>query len=683
MLHHPPRVIPVVALAVGLLLMVVILFSGAAYRPLSAQSDAQATGQEQTVQALIQQFFTETAQPTRSASIESSTPVTLSGTPVSTIDAAAYDFSTATVYRSTGNIFAMRLPAGWTPNEQIAHGGISVFAFSIGGNALNGPASIQFQLADTKYFYANIDTTGKANTPQTALQAIIDQNKGDAQSSSAAPKFTPITDVKVGKLAGKGTTVSVPASAQAPETYFQLYLVQVDPNTVLFVQTRADVSVVDLATPVFDQMIASVVINAQNVPTATVTQTEIPLMLTATSLQATITALTPANSPTAKMTSTSSAPSTTAFVYATNTPNVTAFVQATDTPIAQATRIPVGTESYAGIPSGVTRTGPGTIRYPYDVPYLGNPDAPVKIEEIGSFSCPFCQRYHDRIFLGLLDEVRAGNLQYLYLPTTLTGDFDAAPGTIAFYCAAQQSKFGAMQDRLFQEQPLGSSAASLTHILADATAIKLDISAFSACRIKAANGYIKAANDYANGRGLVGTPTIFLWINGHQVASTDPSQAQTPGSVANLTLNELLTLIDNGALSVPTATDATTIAAIPNATVGATTAVVLDGKLHITDTVVGTGVAAKNGDTLTVSYTGKFTDGTVFDSTAKDGGTPFTFQLGAGQVIAGWEKGLIGMKVGGKRTLVIPPDQGYGAQGQGPIPANATLIFDVELIALN
>jgi FKBP-type peptidyl-prolyl cis-trans isomerase len=103
------------------------------------------------------------------------------------------------------------------------------------------------------------------------------------------------------------------------------------------------------------------------------------------------------------------------------------------------------------------------------------------------------------------------------------------------------------------------------------------------------------------------------------------------------------------------------------------------GKLEKKDVKIGTGPAAQVGDFLTMEYTGTLTNGTVFDSSKKPGRTPFKFMIGAGSVIKGWDQGIIGMKVGGVRKLVIPGSLAYGEKAMGPIPANATLKFDVEL----
>jgi peptidylprolyl isomerase len=103
--------------------------------------------------------------------------------------------------------------------------------------------------------------------------------------------------------------------------------------------------------------------------------------------------------------------------------------------------------------------------------------------------------------------------------------------------------------------------------------------------------------------------------------------------------------------------------------------------LQYVDEKVGDGKTPEKGKRVTVHYTGTLTDGKKFDS-SRDRGQPFKFVIGVGQVIAGWDEGVMSMKVGGKRKLIIPPDLAYGSSGQPPaIPGNATLVFDVELLS--
>ncbi len=101
--------------------------------------------------------------------------------------------------------------------------------------------------------------------------------------------------------------------------------------------------------------------------------------------------------------------------------------------------------------------------------------------------------------------------------------------------------------------------------------------------------------------------------------------------------------------------------------------------MKIEEIKAGTGATPAKGDTVIVHYTGWLTNGEKFDS-SKDRNQPFSFTLGVGQVIKGWDEGFAGMKEGGQRKLTIPPEMGYGQRNVGPIPANSTLIFEVELI---
>ncbi len=133
---------------------------------------------------------------------------------------------------------------------------------------------------------------------------------------------------------------------------------------------------------------------------------------------------------------------------------------------------------------------------------------------------------------------------------------------------------------------------------------------------------------------------------------------------------------DNAPISIPSTVPTSSVV---TPTLPAEPTSVAITKLTIVDAQIGTGSPAASGNTIMVNYTGMLADGKVFDSSV--GKQPLTIVIGAGKVIAGWDQGILGMRVGGKRRLIIPPDLAYGEKGfEGVIPPNAILVFDIELL---
>lgn len=187
--------------------------------------------------------------------------------------------------------------------------------------------------------------------------------------------------------------------------------------------------------------------------------------------------------------------------------------------------------------------------------------------------------------------------------------------------------------------------------------------------------------------GMTAAALAFTGCNRGDDAATDYSATET--SVNETTETAETPAADGAPATDAPATDPATAtpsaeegqappAADPAAPVEAAE-VTLPGGTKYVDVQVGTGAEATVGSRVTVHYTGTLTNGEKFDSSL-DRGNPFSFNLGEGMVIRGWEEGVAGMKVGGKRNLTIPPDQGYGSAATGPIPPNSTLLFEVELL---
>jgi peptidylprolyl isomerase len=168
---------------------------------------------------------------------------------------------------------------------------------------------------------------------------------------------------------------------------------------------------------------------------------------------------------------------------------------------------------------------------------------------------------------------------------------------------------------------------------------------------------------------------IVVWLR-----KTPPSPDQPVAPAVTQTTDANTTAAATPTTAPVASTTAAASTTAPQAKIISTKTV---GDMKIEITKEGTGPAITNGQTASMLYTGKLADGTVFDSTASRGNQPFSFTLGAGQVISGWDQGIVGMKVGEERTLIIPADMAYGANGYPPvIPANATLTFDVTLVGI-
>ncbi|MCL1466731.1 FKBP-type peptidyl-prolyl cis-trans isomerase [Argonema galeatum] len=163
---------------------------------------------------------------------------------------------------------------------------------------------------------------------------------------------------------------------------------------------------------------------------------------------------------------------------------------------------------------------------------------------------------------------------------------------------------------------------------------------------------------------------VLAQISSPQSIANASELTQTQPISVSSTINKIL-VADN------------TMSSAENANPGNEETVTTPSGLKYIDLVPGTGATPKAGQTVIVHYTGTLEDGTKFDS-SRDRNQPFSFPLGRGQVIKGWDEGIADMRVGGRRKLIIPPELGYGARGAGGvIPPNATLIFDVELLRIS
>ncbi len=172
--------------------------------------------------------------------------------------------------------------------------------------------------------------------------------------------------------------------------------------------------------------------------------------------------------------------------------------------------------------------------------------------------------------------------------------------------------------------------------------------------------------------------TLFSQFNSPQVVNAAESETQ---SVQKTPVAKLSNLSNNNLFELDPSDPNPILFAMAEETQSESNSRTTESGLTIIDLVLGEGDEAEPGQSVEVNYTGTLENGEQFDTSY--GRAPFSFPLGGGRVIKGWDEGVAGMKVGGKRKLVIPPELGYGSRNMGPIPANSTLIFEVELLKVN
>jgi protein-disulfide isomerase len=303
-----------------------------------------------------------------------------------------------------------------------------------------------------------------------------------------------------------------------------------------------------------------------------------------------------------------------------------------------------------------------TVAASPSAPFRGPPNAKVVIQQFADFQCPFCERAEptlDELLKAYPTQVKIV-WRDLPLPMHPNAPLAAEAAREAFAQKGNEG-FAKMRKLLFQNQR-GEGLAQPA-LEGYAKTLGLDAARFRAALDRHIHASGVAADDKAaHDAGISGTPAFV--VGTYYVSGAQP-------------LAKFRKLVERTLSPPPPAANAPA----PKVTaVAAAGPVAASAGLVVHDLVVGKGREAKSGDTISVHYTGTLTDGSVFDSSKKRG-TPFEFELGKGRVIKGWEQGLVGLKVGGRRKLTIPPDLAYGDRGMPPvIPPRSVLVFDVELV---
>lgn len=305
-------------------------------------------------------------------------------------------------------------------------------------------------------------------------------------------------------------------------------------------------------------------------------------------------------------------------------------------------------------------------------PFRGAASAKVVIQEFSDFQCPFCSRAEPTI--DELLKAYPGKVKVVWrnLPLPFHQDAElAAEAAREAFVQKGNEAFSKMRELLFKGQK-DQDGLKRTALEGYAATVGLDLKRFGkALDDRTHQAAVEADKKAANDAGVSGTPAFT--VGPYYVSGAQP--------LAKFKKLVERVLVEPAQPAQPPPSPAP-VAAAGAGTAGTGGATTLPGGLVVKDVKVGTGPAVKSGDTVSVHYVGTLTDGKEFDS-SRTHGRPFDFEVGKGRVIKGWEQGLVGMKVGGRRTLTIPSDLAYGDRGFGTvIPPKATLVFDIELLSI-
>jgi protein-disulfide isomerase len=321
----------------------------------------------------------------------------------------------------------------------------------------------------------------------------------------------------------------------------------------------------------------------------------------------------------------------------------------------------------SGKPEPSTEDSKAVFKVPVgSSPVRGEPNALVTIVEFSDFQCPFCGRVEPT--LKAVRDKYGDKVRVVWKNEPLSFHAAAEPAAqAALEVRAERGDraFWDVHDRLFASQKDLMSGGSpdvdaIVKIAVDAGASAEKVR--NAIATHAHKSEIDADQALADSVKATGTPHFF--VNGRRLVGAQPEEKFD--AMVDEEMRRARDLLSRG-----------------TSPAGLYDALTAGGEVDLTITtlVPGIGVKAQSGDKVRVHYVGTFEDGKKFDS-SRDRGQPFEFTLGQGMVIKGWERGVAGMKVGEKRRLVIPPSLAYGDKGRPGIPANSTLIFEVELLAI-